>query len=65
MTMIGLLISNFTEHTDAVTKLALSPDHNFFVSGSNDGTVKVWDCQRLEKNVTNRSRTSHVLGEFV
>eukprot|EP01118_Nematostelium_gracile_P001600 TRINITY_DN11662_c0_g1_i1.p2 TRINITY_DN11662_c0_g1~~TRINITY_DN11662_c0_g1_i1.p2 ORF type:complete len:387 (-),score=48.99 TRINITY_DN11662_c0_g1_i1:8-1168(-) len=31
----------------------------FFVSSSEDGTVKIWDCQRLEKNVTNRSRLTY------
>lgn len=27
--------------------------------GSDDGTVKVWDCLRLEKNVSNRSRLTY------
>jgi WD40 repeat protein len=31
----------------------------FFASGSDDGSVKIWDCQRLEKNIANRSRLTY------
>ena len=55
----GRLIAYFTEHTAAITCLALSPDHAFFVSGSQDGTLKVWDTARLEKNVTSKSRATY------
>lgn len=52
----GSLIGHLIEHTDAVSSLCVSPDHVFFASGSRDGTVKVWDTVRLEKNVTSKSR---------
>ena len=52
----GNLIAHLFEHTGAVTSLAVSPDHLFFASGSEDGSVKIWDCMRLEKNVTSRAR---------
>uniref|UniRef100_V5EMI1 non-specific serine/threonine protein kinase n=2 Tax=Kalmanozyma brasiliensis (strain GHG001) TaxID=1365824 RepID=V5EMI1_KALBG len=55
----GRLIAYFTEHTSAITCLALSPDHTYFVSGSTDGTLKVWDTARLEKNVTSKSRATY------
>lgn len=55
----GRLIAYFTEHTAAVTCLALAPDHTYFVSGSADGTLKVWDTARLEKNVTSKSRATY------
>ncbi|TKY85009.1 hypothetical protein EX895_006089 [Sporisorium graminicola] len=55
----GRLIAYFTEHSAAVTCLALSPDHAYFVSGSQDGTLKVWDTARLEKNVTSKSRATY------
>ena len=52
----GTLVAHLHEHAAAVTQLAVSDDHRFFVSGSLDGTVKVWDCERLHTVVTNRSR---------
>lgn len=52
----GFLIGNLAEHTDAITSFAVAPDHLFFASGSADGTIKIWDTTRLEKNVTSRSR---------
>jgi phosphoinositide-3-kinase regulatory subunit 4 len=47
------------EHEGAVNCLAVSNDSIFFVSGSDDGSVKIWDCQRLEKNIANRSRLTY------
>lgn len=55
----GNLIAYFTEHTASITTIAVSPDHVFFLSGSEDGTIKVWDTARLEKNVTSRSRGTY------
>ncbi|PLW39070.1 hypothetical protein PCASD_08954 [Puccinia coronata f. sp. avenae] len=52
----GNLIGHLIEHTAAVSTLCVSPDYVFFASGSHDGTVKVWDTVRLEKNVTSKSR---------
>ncbi|GAA6038901.1 hypothetical protein JCM8097_000564 [Rhodosporidiobolus ruineniae] len=52
----GTLIAHFTEHKGAITSIQVSPDQLFFVTGSEDGTVKVWDTMRLEKNVTSKSR---------
>jgi phosphoinositide-3-kinase regulatory subunit 4 len=37
----------------------MAPDHKFFVSGSDDGTVKIWDTNRLHVNATNRARLSY------
>ena len=55
----GILAANLTEHRGAVNQLRVSPDHNFFVSASDDGSVKVWDTRRLERNVTNRARLTY------
>jgi len=55
------LIANLTSHSDAITGLAVSPDHMFFVSSSDDKTVKVWDTARLERNVTSKPR--HTYGQ--
>jgi phosphoinositide-3-kinase, regulatory subunit 4 len=55
----GHLLVLFSEHTAAVNKVIASPDHAFFVTASDDGTCKIWDTTRLEKNVTPRSRYTH------
>jgi len=55
------LIANLTSHSDCITGLAVSPDHMFFVSSSDDKTVKVWDTARLERNVTSKPR--HTYGQ--
>jgi hypothetical protein len=31
-----------TEHTDRITSVAISPDGNTLISGSNDKTIKIW-----------------------
>ena len=61
----GNLVAMLSEHTDEVNRIAVAPDHTFFITGSDDGTVKIWDTQRLERNVTNRSRQTHKQGEGV
>ncbi|KAI8618435.1 hypothetical protein BC830DRAFT_1108985 [Chytriomyces sp. MP71] len=55
----GILAAHLTEHRGSVNQLCVAPDHNFFVSGSDDGTMKIWDCRRLEKNVTNKARLTY------
>ncbi|KAF1839378.1 ARM repeat-containing protein [Decorospora gaudefroyi] len=61
----GTLVASFGEHTAAVTRILVSPDQVFFISGSDDGTVKIWDTSRLERNITRRSRQTYRLGEDV
>ncbi|KAK5130649.1 hypothetical protein LTR08_001859 [Meristemomyces frigidus] len=61
----GLLVAILGEHTDKITRIAVAPDHTFFLTASNDGSVKVWDSARLERNVTNRSRQTYKLGSGV
>ena len=55
----GINVAHLNEHNGAITRLAVAEDSLFFVSGSNDGTVKVWDAGRLESNVSNRSRHTY------
>ena len=55
------LISNLSSHSEAVTGIAVSPDHMFFVTSSDDKTVKIWDSARLERNVTSKPR--HTYGQ--
>lgn len=53
------LIAHLQSHTDCVTGLAVSPDHAFFVSCSDDMSVKVWDTARLERSVTSKPRHTY------
>lgn len=53
------LIAHIHEHTAAINAVCISPDHLFFVTGSDDGTVKVWDSSKLERNVANRARITY------
>ena len=55
----GTLTATFGEHTGPINRVVPSPDHAFFITGSDDGTVKVWDTLRLERNLTHRSRQTH------
>jgi phosphoinositide-3-kinase regulatory subunit 4 len=55
----GVLVAMFGEHSGPVNRVAIAPDHAFFVTASDDGSVKVWDTTRLEKNLTPRSRQTH------
>ncbi|CAG8529080.1 6880_t:CDS:10, partial [Scutellospora calospora] len=55
----GTLIAHMTEHKLAINQICVSPDHNFFASCSDDGTVKIWDCSRFVKNFNNRSRVTY------
>ncbi|KAI0022652.1 hypothetical protein F4780DRAFT_769584 [Xylariomycetidae sp. FL0641] len=55
----GRLVATFSEHGGAVNRIIPSPDHQFFITGGDDGCVKVWDSSRLERNVTHRSRQTY------
>ncbi|CAH1773990.1 unnamed protein product [Owenia fusiformis] len=56
----GLLVAHLHEHRLAVNRMEVSDDHNYFTTCSNDGTVKIWECSRMEgKSVTNRSRQTY------
>lgn len=55
----GHLVATFGEHRGPINRIAASPDHMFFITGGDDGAVKVWDTARLERNITHRSRQTH------
>eukprot|EP00842_Homolaphlyctis_polyrhiza_P006601 jgi/Hompol1/6942/HPOL_000974-RA len=55
----GILVAHFTEHVAQINKIAVAPDHSFFASCSDDGTVKIWDTNRLHTNVANRARLTY------
>lgn len=55
---LGTLVAHLAEHTATINQIIISWDHTFFASCSDDGSVRIWDCSRLERNVTNRSRST-------
>ena len=55
----GILVATFGEHTGPINRVLPSPDHIFFITASDDGSVKVWDTLRLERNLVHRSRNTH------
>ena len=55
----GVLVATFGEHTGPINRVLPSPDHLFFITASDDGSVKVWDTLRLERNLVHRSRHTH------
>ncbi|XP_017983460.1 PREDICTED: probable serine/threonine-protein kinase vps15 [Theobroma cacao] len=57
----GVLVVHLQEHRSAVNDIAISNDHSFFVSASDDSTVKVWDSRKLEKDISFRSRLTYHL----
>ncbi|KAK4540526.1 hypothetical protein LTR36_009164 [Oleoguttula mirabilis] len=61
----GQLVAVLAEHTNKITRIAIAPDHTFFLTASDDGSVKVWDSARLERNVTHRSRQTYRLAPDV
>lgn len=58
-TPAGQLVATLGEHTAQITCLAIAPDQLFFITGAKDGTVRLWDTARLERNITHRSRQVH------
>lgn len=58
----GVLVAHLQEHRSAVNDISISMDQQFFVSASEDSTVKIWDCKKLEKDISFRSRLTYSLG---
>lgn len=54
----GSLMAHLHEHKSSVTKLApLKPNSPLFASASTDGTVRLWDCNKLNGHQSiNKSR---------
>ncbi|CAA6654858.1 unnamed protein product [Spirodela intermedia] len=57
----GVLVAHLQEHRSAVNDIAVSIDHSFFVTASDDSTVKIWDTRKLEKDISFRSRLTYPL----
>ncbi|KAJ3695547.1 hypothetical protein LUZ60_000924 [Juncus effusus] len=57
----GVLVAHLQEHRSAVNDVAVSNDQAFFVTASDDSTVKIWDTRKLEKDISFRSRLTYGL----
>ena len=47
------------EHTAAVSRLAVSQDQSFFVSGSHDGTCRIWELRQMEDAIDLQSSLTY------
>jgi phosphoinositide-3-kinase regulatory subunit 4 len=61
----GRLLGVLGEHTAAVRRILVVSDQTFFITGSDDGTVKVWDPSRFERHLSLGARQTYNLGEGV
>ncbi|MHB8628648.1 MAG: nSTAND1 domain-containing NTPase [Aggregatilineales bacterium] len=55
-------IRQLSGHTDSVTSVAVSPDGQYVLSGSNDGTARLWDLQTGAQIRVLSGHSGHVLG---
>ncbi|CAM0943441.1 unnamed protein product [Alopecurus aequalis] len=58
----GVLVAHLQEHRLSVNDIAVSDDNAFFVTASDDSSVKIWDTRKLEKDIAFRSRLTYSLG---
>ncbi|XP_072977494.1 serine/threonine-protein kinase VPS15 isoform X1 [Typha angustifolia] len=58
----GVLVAHLQEHRSAVNDIAISNDDAFFVSASDDSSVKIWDTRKFERDIAFRSRLTYTLG---
>jgi phosphoinositide-3-kinase regulatory subunit 4 len=55
----GVLAAHLLEHRGTVTSIAVDREEAFFVTGSEDGSCKIWDTRRLEHDVSFQSRLTY------
>ncbi|KAG8572794.1 hypothetical protein GDO81_012164 [Engystomops pustulosus] len=48
----GLLVAHLHEHKGPVNRIRVSDEHSIFATCSNDGTVKIWNSQKMEGKTT-------------
>jgi len=52
----GTYVVSSNEHQGAITQICVSGDGVFFLSASEDGTVRVWDRHTIDRSIVNRSK---------
>lgn len=56
----GILVAHLHEHKAAINRIQVSPDCSHFATASDDGSVKLWDLQKLDgRSLINKSRQTH------
>ncbi|CAN6239168.1 unnamed protein product [Urochloa humidicola] len=58
----GILVAHLQEHRLSVNDIAISNDNTFFVTASDDASIKIWDTRKLEKDIAFRSRLTYSMG---
>ncbi|XP_034577641.1 serine/threonine-protein kinase VPS15 isoform X2 [Setaria viridis] len=58
----GILVAHLQEHRLSVNDIAVSNDNTFFVTASDDSSIKIWDTRKLEKDIAFRSRLTYSMG---
>ncbi|XP_066322820.1 serine/threonine-protein kinase VPS15-like isoform X1 [Miscanthus floridulus] len=58
----GILVAHLQEHRSSVNDIAVSNDNTFFVTASDDSSIKIWDTRKLEKDIAFRSRLTYRMG---
>ncbi|KAL5390720.1 hypothetical protein DPSP01_001791 [Paraphaeosphaeria sporulosa] len=61
----GRLLGVLGEHTATVRRILVASDQTFFITGSDDGTVRIWDQHRFERHLSLGARQTYSLGEGV
>ncbi|XP_028835942.1 phosphoinositide 3-kinase regulatory subunit 4 isoform X2 [Denticeps clupeoides] len=56
----GLLVAHLHEHKSAVNRIRVSDEYSIFATCSNDGTVKIWDSQKMEGKTTTTRKCEYV-----
>ena len=51
----GDLIGTFEGHEDGINCLAIAADESVLVSGSEDGTARIWDLEAVDEANTVRA----------
>ena len=59
----GQLVAHLAEHRGSVTRLASVPNTTLFASTGADGSLRVWDCAKMEgRALANKNRLLHQRG---
>lgn len=56
----GQMVGHFLEHKAPINTVVVMPDQRYFLTGSDDRSVRMWDCSLLDgKVVSNRSQLQY------